>query len=373
MILTIFKKMLYILIGLVALFLLIGFLFISFSPQFGKSASKEQKAEYQKLAYYKDGKFVNLIKSEMNIEFFKLMGQYINPVPNKSPAANIEVLKIDSLEIVENRSQDQITWFGHSAFLLELDSKKILLDPMFGNSPAPHPWLGPKRYSKELPIEIEKIPFIDYVLFSHDHYDHLDYGSVMLLKEKVGAFYVPLGLGNHLESWGVEKSKIHELAWWDEIKVGDIQLACTPARHFSGRGLFDRESTLWCSWVIKSDVSAVYFSGDGGYGPHFKEIGEKYGPFDLSLMECGQYNEQWQAIHMLPEETVQAAMDVNSKRFMPIHWGAFTLSLHAWTEPVERAGVKAEELSMSMSTPRIGEVMTLDSVSVDYKKWWLSL
>lgn len=364
--------MLYLIIGIVALLLFVAILFINLSPQFGKSPSASQKAEYEKLDYYNNGKFLNLIETKMSIDFFKLMGLYMNPVPNKKPSKNVDVIKLDSLTIVDNQIVDQLTWFGHSAFLLELDGKKILLDPMFGESPAPHPMLGPKRYSNELPIEIEKIPFIDFVLYSHDHYDHLDYESVLALKEKVGKFYVPLGLGNHLESWGVEKDKIHEFAWWDALHVKGIDLICTPARHFSGRGLFDRESTLWCSWVIKGDSKSIYFSGDGGYGPHFKEIGEKHGPFDISLMECGQYNEQWHAIHMMPEETVQAAADLNSRVFVPIHWGAFTLALHSWTDPVVRAKAEAEKQGVEMRTPRIGEVMKIDTTHFNSTQWWLN-
>jgi L-ascorbate metabolism protein UlaG (beta-lactamase superfamily) len=241
---------------------------------------------------------------------------------------------------------------------------------MFGQTAAPHPLLGPKRYSKELPIEIEQIPYIDAIILSHDHYDHLDYGSIQQLKDKVGAFYTPLGVGNHLRSWGVQDSIIHELDWWDSIMLDNIQLVCAPAQHFSGRGLFDRATTLWSSWVVKADSMNVYFSGDGGYGPHFKEIGEKYGPFNISLMECGQYNEDWKAIHMMPEETVQAAVDLNSNYFTPIHWAGFTLAFHDWDEPVIRAATKAQELNIPMLTPKIGEQILLDHIQPTPTKWW---
>jgi L-ascorbate metabolism protein UlaG (beta-lactamase superfamily) len=293
--------------------------------------------------------------------------------PNRKPKKNIEVEKIDSLSILEHAdSISKLTWLGHSAFLLEMDGKKILIDPMLGETPSPHPLRGRNRYSKELPIEIEKLPFIDAIIFSHDHYDHLDYGSIKKLKEKVGQYFVPLGLGNHLVEWGVDKEKIHELNWWDTIDFDGIELVSCPARHFSGRGLFDRETTLWCSWVIKGKKHNIYFSGDSGYDTHFKEIGEKYGPFDISLIECGQYNEDWHAIHMMPEETAQAAVDLKSDLFLPIHWGAFTLAFHDWTDPIERVTKKAKELNMPITTPKIGESVIIGNAMFPEEKWWMN-
>ena len=348
-------------------------LFINLSPQFGKAASKDQIVVYRESDNYQDGKFINQIPTTMDIDFLKVFGQYWQKAPNRAPKTNIEVELIDSLEIVALAPQiTQLTWFGHSAFLLELDGKKILLDPMFGDTPSPHPWLGTKRYSKNLPIEIEKLPYIDAVIFSHDHYDHLDYGSIKLLKDKVGTFYTPLGVGNHLVDWGVEEERIFELDWWDSIKLDEINLVCAPARHFSGRGLFDRSTTLWSSWVIQGEKDNIYFSGDGGYGPHFKEIGEQYGPFDIAMMECGQYNEQWEAIHMMPEQTAQAGTDVKAKLLLPIHWGAFTLAMHDWYEPVERVSKAALELGMPITTPKIGEVIVIGEEDFPMEKWWLN-
>ncbi|HAQ07839.1 MAG TPA: hypothetical protein DCR24_10060, partial [Bacillus bacterium] len=264
----------------------------------------------------------------------------------------------------------RITWFGHSAFLLEIEGKSILVDPMFGRAPSPFPMFGGKRYSGTLPFEIEEMPIIDAVLLSHDHYDHLDYGSIMKLKEKVKQYFVPLGVGSHLERWGVSSEKISEHDWWSDFSCGGLQFVCAPARHFSGRSLTDRDSTLWCSWVISGQHSKIYFSGDGGYGPHFKEIGEKYGPFDMTLMECGQYDERWAELHMMPEETVQAHIDVKGKVMIPVHWGAFTLSLHSWHDPVERAVKAANESGVEIATPRIGEPVTAGSERNPSSAWW---
>jgi L-ascorbate metabolism protein UlaG (beta-lactamase superfamily) len=247
----------------------------------------------------------------------------------------------------------------------------LLLDPMFGRSPSPFPIFGPKRYSVKLPIEIEELPTIDAVIFSHDHYDHLDYGSIRKLKAKVKQFIVPLGVAGHLVRWGVDPKIIQEHDWWDEFTFRGLTLASTPARHFSGRGLGGRDTSLWCSWVILSEDTRIFFSGDSGYGPHFKEIGSKYGPFDLTLMECGQYNERWAGIHMMPEETVQAHLDVQGKLMIPIHWGAFTLALHSWSDPVERAVKAAKQLGSAIATPRIGETVSIGAAEYPNSTWWV--
>jgi L-ascorbate metabolism protein UlaG (beta-lactamase superfamily) len=220
---------------------------------------------------------------------------------SRAPSFELPIVSRDSLELVEDSIPTRLVWFGHSAFLLQIDGKNILIDPMLGEVPAPNPLLGKKRFFKDLPIEIEKLPQIDLIIISHDHYDHLDYGSIQKLKGKTKQFYVPLGVGAHFERWGVSPDQIHEMEWWEEADVAGLTLAFTPSRHFSGRGPNDRFSTLWGSWVIRGRKDNIYFSGDSGYGPHFKEIGDKYGPFDFAMMECGQYNRRWKEIHMVPE------------------------------------------------------------------------
>jgi len=352
------RKMIIAIGVIVILIAVISILFIKMSPQFGGEISEEQKAVYIKSENYKSGKFVN--KSEVNLEMSlsnigKILAGYIRPIPSTIPNKNLQVQKIDYLNIVKHKDSTRLIWFGHSTFLIQMSNKNILIDPMLGTVPAPHPLLGNNRFSQEKPIEIEKLPKIDDVLISHDHYDHLDYGSILKLKDKVDMFYTPLGVGAHLQEWGVEKDRIVELDWWQEAALEGLSFKCTPAQHFSGRGLKDRANTLWSSWVIQSETENVFFSGDSGYGSHFKEIGDKYGPFDFAMMECGQYNDMWSDIHMFPEETVQAGIDVKAKRIMPIHWGAFKLAMHSWTDPVERITKKAEELNMELLVPKIGE------------------
>lgn len=375
-----FKKILkmtsLLLVGMILLIVLLTLVFMYTSPQFGGSPTKEQKLAYAQTGHYEDGKFINQIASPMDVGFKdipSLLYKQLKGDPNRQPSKKIEVQKIDSLEIEQKPdSITRLVWFGHSAFLLEIAGKNILIDPMFGDVPAPHPWLGKSRYSNGLPIEIEQLPQIDAIIMSHDHYDHLDYGSILRLKAKTKEFYMPLGVGAHFRKWGVPDERIHELDWWDDVKLDSLRFTCAPARHFSGRGFSDRAATLWASWVIEAPDAKIYFSGDSGYGPHFKEIGERFGGFDFAMMECGQYNEKWHSIHMMPEETVQAAADVKSAMTMPIHWAAFTLSLHSWTDPVERALKKADELNVPFCTPQIGEPVIIGR-NYPAGKWWREL
>jgi L-ascorbate metabolism protein UlaG (beta-lactamase superfamily) len=359
--------------GIILLLVIVGALFVNLSPEFGGKHSKKDIERYSVSTNYKEGNFENIKAPNMDMSFSQTIGtmvDFIKGTPNAKPDFELPVEKVDSLTWEQNDSTNRLFWFGHSSFLLKLDGKNILIDPMLGDVPAPHPWLGGKRYSKELPIEIQKLPQIDIVLISHDHYDHLDYGSIQLLNEKVSQFMVPLGVGAHLREWGIDSLKIQELDWWQESTFENIEFAFTPSRHFSGRGLTDRFSTLWGSWVIKGKSKNLYFSGDSGYGEHFNEIGEKFGPFDFAMMECGQYNEKWADIHMMPEETAKASSEINAKKVMPIHWGAFTLSLHTWTDPVERFTAEAEKINVSYIIPKIGEEIDLNQLVVNENNWW---
>lgn len=348
-------------------------IWLNTSPQFGGSPTEEQVALYSSTDHHDGEAFFNFERANMDMDFsriWEVIQEFNNPVDNIKPKDEIKPEKLDPTAVSLEPQKTKITWFGHSTFMIEMDGKVILLDPMFGQVASPHPWMGTGRYNSTFPLEIEELPNIDVVVFSHDHYDHLDYGSVEALKDKVDHWLVPWGLDNHLASWGVDQDKITALDWWQESIQSDIEFVLTPSRHFSGRGLTDRMVTLWGSWVIKGAVDNIYFSGDGGYGSHFKEIGDKYGPFDIGLMECGQYNEKWADIHMMPEESVQASIDVQAEVMMPVHWGAFTLSVHSWIEPVQRSSAEAVRLGVKMTTPKIGEQIILNE-SFPKSKWWL--
>ncbi|WP_188499939.1 MBL fold metallo-hydrolase [Pontibacter amylolyticus] len=351
-----------------------GCSFMHLSPQFGGEAKGERLKLMQASPNYEDGIFHNPVPTNMDMGFGGIVkminSRLFDKTENQAPDWQLPVEKLDPGRLASAQDTATVlTWFGHSTFLIELDGKRLLVDPMLGERASPLSFLGPKRFTDELPITIEDLPFIDAVLISHDHYDHLDYGSIKKLAEKTGHFYVALGVGAHLERWDIPAEKITELDWWDEAELAGITFVATPARHFSGRGISDRMKTLWTSWVIQGKNEKIFFSGDTGYFDGFKEIGERYGPFDITLLECGQYNELWQSIHMMPEETVQAHLDLKGKLMMPIHWGAFTLAMHSWTDPIERVTKKARELNVPTTTPRIGEPIILNR-SIPKSQWW---
>ena len=364
-------KMTLIVVGaIVGTLLIVGLLFLNLSPQFGAKSQGERAERIQRSPNYRDGKFHNIEETVVMHKIdFSTFSEYFtdgDKVPDWS--IPVDTVPADYFDNVTD-SLMRITWFGHSAALLEIDGKNIFLDPMLASVPAPHPWLGSNRFNDTLPLMISELPELDAVLISHDHYDHLSYESIVEMKERVKKFYVPLGIAAHLISWGVAEDKIVECDWWDTVDLEGTTLVSTPARHFSGRGILDRNSTLWCSWVIKGKDASIFFGGDSGYDQAFEKIGEKYGPFDLTMLECGQYNEQWPEVHMMPEEAVQAHIDLNGKLMMPIHWGAFKLAMHSWTDPAERVSKKADELNVQVTTPRIGQPIVLGRPAPS-SPWW---
>lgn len=364
-----FLKRMFIAILVIIVIMVIGVLiFVKTAPQFGQPPKGEDKQRLKESPHYEDGEFVNLIETKMG-SFGEMMGTLPEFIfgKNRSPK---DTLPTKYAEDNGERADSlcYITWYGHSAFLLEMNGKRILIDPMLGKTAAPTSF-GSSRFPNEEPVPLEEIRDIDLMILSHDHYDHLDYPSIMQLKDHVGHFYTALGVGSHLKSWGIPQEEITELDWWEGVTHDNIDLVACPARHFSGRGLFDRNATQWASWVVKSPNHNIYFSGDGGYGPHFKEIGEKYGPFDFAMLECGQYNEAWHAIHMFPEESVEAGLDVRTGLAMPIHWGAFNLSVHSWTDPVERFRDAAQTQGLSAVYPFIGQRFRLGQ-EFPNDIWW---
>jgi L-ascorbate metabolism protein UlaG (beta-lactamase superfamily) len=261
-----------------------------------------------------------------------------------------------------------IVWFGHSSYFIRAEHKNFLIDPVFSGHASPLSWMV-KAFPGSNEYKAADMPRIDYLVLTHDHYDHLDYKTIRQLREKVNAVYCSLGMAAHLAHWGMDPHLITELDWWESDEPEEnIQLTAAPGRHFSGRGL-KRGQSLWSSFILKTPQHNLYLGGDSGYDSHFKEIGNKYGPFDLAILEAGQYNTMWPYIHMMPEETVQAAIDLRAKALLPVHWGKFKLSMHPWNEPIQRVLDKAKEFNMPVFTPRIGEpvIMGNDFENTD---WW---
>ena len=260
---------------------------------------------------------------------------------------------------------------GHSTLLLKLRGRYWLTDPVYCERASPFQWVGPKRFHAP-PISLDELPPLEAVILSHNHYDHLDQKTVLLLAAKTQQFLAPLGVGDLLVKWGVPASKVQQLDWWQGTQLAGVRFIATPSQHFSGRGLFDHNQTLWASWVMIIDEVRIFFSGDSGYFDGFKQIGEQFGPFDLTLMETGAYNVDWPHVHMQPEQSLQAHIDLNGRWLLPIHNGTFDLAFHAWSEPFARIVALAAQRNVLITTPQMGEAFNLLTPHPG-RAWWLEV
>lgn len=299
---------------------------------------------------------------------WKLMWEVLfRKPPNTRPRAPIPVRKLTRAELdcAPDRSLYRL---GHSTLLMKLRGHWWLTDPVFSLRASPVQWAGPRRFHAP-PLCIDELPPIRGVILSHDHYDHLDKPAILALAGKVAVFLAPLGVGDRLVEWGIAPAKVHQLGWWQGIEVEGVRCTATPAQHFSGRGLRDGNRTLWCSWVIDDGARRVFFSGDSGYFAGFAEIGRRFGPFDLTLMEAGAYNVEWPYVHMQPEQTVQAHRDLRGRWLLPIHDGTFDLSVHPWFEPFERVLALATAQGIDIATPVMGERIDIAAPHTG-RRWW---
>ena len=336
---------------------------------FGAKASGDRLERMKSSPQWKDGSFAN--PEEIWNDFKTTMTAWTETSDVASPPdpSVIPVVTGDAARFATPPATGlRVTWFGHSSMLIEVAEKRFLIDPIWGERSSPFTWAGPKRWYPP-PIALGDLPPIDAVVISHDHYDHLDYSTFRQLKDWDTNFVVPIGVGSHLEYWGIGADHIIELDWWESSSFGEVELVCVPSRHASGRFVSDYKHTLWAGYVFKGPDHRVYYSGDTGLFPGMKDIGEKYGPFDIVMIEVGAYHRAWPDWHIGPEQAVRAHHIVGGEVFMPVHWGMWNLALHGWTEPAERVVAAARDRGTILAMPRPGESIEPGSLP-PFEKWW---
>lgn len=339
--------------------------------KFGKAPSGTHLAAISSSPNYDKGQFRNLSDtpdlSPGHSYTSILIDQFFKSHPRTEPKEPIPSTKEDLRSL--NPDENVLVWFGHSSYFMQLDGKRILVDPVFSGNASPIPgtvkaFKGTDRYT------VEDLPELDYLIISHDHYDHLDHETVLALKGKVKHIFCGLGVGAHFQEWGYSLDEITEQDWYDTSEPDSGFIIHTlPARHFSGRG-FARKNTLWASYVVETPNFKIYVGGDSGYGSFFAEIGEQFGSIDLAILDNGQYNDAWKEIHLHPEQVLQAARDLNAKRLFPVHSSKFVLAMHPWDEPLKRVSDLNTENPIPLFTPIIGEVVDMDDSSRIFDAWW---
>lgn len=343
-------------------------------PQFGAMATGSRLEKIRQSPHFKNGQFQNLSNTPNLTEgatYLGVMKEFVfgEKVRNK-PSDSIHAMKTDLLNTAPD--ENVLVWFGHSSYFMQLDGKRILVDPVFSGAASPlafttRSFPGTDVYSTD------DFPAIDYLIITHDHWDHLDYETVIRMKEKVGVVICGLGVGAHLERWGYSADMIIEKDWYETVELDSgLTLHTAPARHFSGRGL-KRNQSLWMSYVLESPSARIYIGGDSGYDSHYATIGERFGKIDLAILENGQYDKNWKYIHMMPEEVVQAAKDLNAARLLTVHNSKFSLGNHAWDEPLVRVTALAKQQGVDLITPAIGQKVDLKDTTFTYAHWWTEL
>ncbi|MFP8968421.1 MBL fold metallo-hydrolase [Pokkaliibacter sp. CJK22405] len=339
-------------------------------PKFGAIADQ---AVLSQSSHYQNGAFQNLepmpvstlAEGEERKGWTDMLFSDGNRVPDH--ALPFEKTDLHSLD----PTQDLVVWLGHSSFFIQLAGKRLLIDPVLSQNASPVP-MTITAFPGTSPYQPEDIPAVDYLLISHDHWDHLDYPTLTALKDKIGMAIMGVGVGAHFRRWGFAEEQLREQDWDSSVALDNgLKIHVLPARHFSGR-LFDRNQSLWVSYALETPSRRIYFSGDSGYGSHFKRIGDQYGPFDLVMLDSGQYNQQWRYVHMMPEDSVQAADDLRAKAYMPAHVGRFSLAFHSWADPFQRVTSASANHPWQLVTPEMGSVMALDNPVGASQQWWLT-
>jgi L-ascorbate metabolism protein UlaG (beta-lactamase superfamily) len=340
-------------------------------PKFGRRPSGERLEKIKNSPNYSNGQFQNLSFTPDltdGANFFTVLKEFFFDKSKRSkPANTLPSKKVDLLNLLPD--ENILVWFGHSSYFMQVDGKTILVDPVLSGSASPIRFTTVSFKGSDVYTPAD-FPAIDYLFITHDHWDHLDYDTVIKLKPKIKKIITGLGTGAHLQRWGFADDIVIEKDWDEVIPLDHgFSVNTTPGRHFSGRGM-KRNRAIWMSFVLSTPTLKIFIGGDSGYDAHFKTIGNTYGPFDLAILECGQYNRYWKHIHMMPEEVVQAAIDLKTKTLLPVHWAKFALSLHAWDEPIKRVTIEAAKRNMPVITAMIGEAVNLGTQLPTTNDWW---
>ena len=367
------NKITHMIVIIIALILIVGVYAFMQQSQFGSLPMGERLEKINNSPNFVKGRFQNLSHTPdltEGVSYYGVLKEFLfkkneRRIPTEVlPSAKTDLWSLDP-------AKNLVVWFGHSSYFMQVDGKKILVDPVLSGSASPVSFTTRSFKGSDV-YSTDDIPGIDYLFITHDHWDHLDYETVLKLKSKVKKVICGLGVGQHLEKWGYEKRNIVERDWNEQemLELGFV-INTLPARHFSGRSL-KRNSSLWMSYALSTPNHKIYIGGDSGYDTHFKTIGNEHGPFDLAILECGQYDKSWKYIHMMPAEVVQAAQDLRAKKLMPVHWGKFGLANHNWDDPILQVSKIATEKNTPLLTPQIGEEANLDS-DQHFKAWWKNL
>ncbi len=340
---------------------------------FGGTIDGERLSRVNASPNFSDRRARNTVETSLgSTDVWEFLVEYFRGAKDRKPPQPVPIVVVDPASLYSIRSQGvRFIWLGHSTVYLEVDGTRVLIDPVWSERASPFKILGPKR-SHPVPIAVADLPPIDVVVISHDHYDHLDPAVIRELAPQGVRFAVPLGVGADLEAWGVATEQIIELDWWEGSTVGSLALVETPARHFSGWHISDRDRTLWASWTLVGPKSRVFYSGDTGWLDEFERIGSKYGPFDLTIIKCGAYGEGWPDIHINGIQAVEADKLLKGRRMLPVHWLTFDLALHPWDEPIRQVVETGAELGVEVVTPWVGQLIDLDG-PVATERWWEQL
>lgn len=364
------KRKLFISVGLIVTITLTGMGILS-QPRFGQSPKGERIERIKNSPNYIDGEFQNIHETPVltteESRFKMMMGFMFKKKVRTTPENPLPAVKTDLKSL--SSEEDILVWFGHSSYYMQLAGKTILVDPVLSDYASPFSFIN-KAFKGTTIYSANDFPPIDYLIITHDHWDHLDYKTITDLKTKIRHVICGLGVGQHFEYWGFDDAIITELDWYEGIRLENSwEITATPARHYSGRGLKGKQS-LWASFVLKTPDYNAFIGGDSGYDTFFTDIGNKYGPFDLAILEQGQYDNNWNLIHLLPEQVFETAEQLQARRILPVHHSRFALANHPWDEPLNKISENFVDSDISAITPKIGELVNLRNTSQGFDKWW---